>query len=118
MSGDSQNPAERLRRRGTLLATAFLVLAAVGLGVGAWQLARSQSRDRADLRSRYASRAGVASALIDSLFRLAFTQQAQEAGHRFSHHVDPKKLAAFASRSQLTYAAILSQRGKPIAATP
>ena len=118
MSADPQHPAERLRRRGTLLATAFLLIAAIGLGVGAWQLARSQSHDRADLRNRYASRAGVASALIDSLFRLAFTQQAQEAGHRFSHHVSPKQLAAFAKRSQLSYAAILSQAGEPIAATP
>jgi signal transduction histidine kinase len=118
MSADPQHPAERLRRRGTLLATAFLLMAAVGLGVGAWQLARSQSHDRADLRNRYASRAGVASALIDSLFRLAFTQQAQEAGRRFGHHVGSKQLTAFAARSQLTYAAVLSQGGVPIAATP
>src|SRR3954453_24250054 len=97
MSGDLQHPAERLRRRGTLLATAFLLLAAVGLGVGAWQLARSQSHDRADLRSRYSSRAGVATALIDSLFRVAFTQQSQQAAPRLSGPVDSKSLPHFAT---------------------
>src|SRR3954453_9936215 len=118
MSGDLQHPAERLRRRGTLLATAFLLLAAVGLGVGAWQLARSQSHDRADLRSRYASRAGVATALIDSLFRVAYTQQAAMAAQRFSGDVDAKTLGAFAKRNQTLYAAVLGQDGKVIAASP
>src|SRR3954453_16945030 len=118
MSGDLQHPAERLRRRGTLLATAFLVLAAVGLGVGAWQLARSQSHDRADLRSRYSSRAGVATALIDSLFRVAFSQEAQQAAQRFSGPVTAKQLAAYAKRNQVLYAAVLSQSGKVIARSP
>src|SRR3954470_10416317 len=107
MSGDLQHPAERLRRRGTLLATAFLLLAAVGLGVGAWQLARSQAHDRADLRSRYASRAFVATALIDSLFRLAYPQQGPQAAQRFTVHVSPKALAAYAKRNQVRYAAVL-----------
>jgi signal transduction histidine kinase len=118
MSADLQHPAERLQRRGTLLAVAFLALAAVGLGVGAWQLARSQSHDRADLRSRYASRAGVATALIDSLFRVAFTQQSQQAAQRFSGHVDRKSLGEFAKRNQVQYAAVLSQNGTVIAASP
>src|SRR3954469_8940617 len=118
MSGDSQHPAERQRRRGNALALAFLAIAAIGLGVGAWQLARSQSHDRADLRSRYASRAAVATALIDSLFRLAYTQQGQQAAQRFSGHVSPKALAAFAKRNQVPYAAILSQGGKLNAASP
>src|SRR4051812_12986583 len=118
MSGDLQNPAERLRRRGNLLATAFLLLAAVGLGVGAWQLARSQSHDRADLRSRYSSRAGVATALIDSLFRVAYTQQSQQAAQRFSGHVTRKALTDFARRNQLLYAAVVSQGMTVIAASP
>src|SRR3954470_22582941 len=118
MSGDLQHPAERLKRRGTLLAVAFLLLAAIGLGVGAWQLARSQSNDRADLRSRYASRAGVATALIDSLFRVAFTQQAQQAAQQFSGHVDPRTVTAFAKRNQATYTAVLNQAGDVIAASP
>src|SRR4051812_42091661 len=118
MSGDSQHPAERLRRRGNALALAFLAIAAFGLGVGAWQLARSQSHDRADLRSRYSSRATVATALIDSLFRLAYTQQGQQAAQRFSGHVSPKALAAYAKRNQVSYAAVLSQNGALIAASP
>ena len=118
MSGDTQHPAERLRRRGNLLALAFLAIAAIGIGVGAWQLARSQSHDRADLRSRYSSRAGVATALIDSLFRLAFTQQGQQAAQRFSGEVSAKDLAAFAKRNQNVYAAILDRDGRLIAASP
>ena len=118
MSADTQHPAERLRRRGNLLALAFLAIAAIGIGVGAWQLARSQSHDRADLRSRYSSRAGVATALIDSLFRLAYTQQGQQAAQRFSGEVNPKALAAFAKRNQVRYAAVLDQNGKQIGASP
>src|SRR4051794_6486248 len=118
MSGDLQHPAERLKRRGTFLAVAFLLLAAIGLGVGAWQLASSQSHDRADLRSRYSSRAGVATALIDSLFRLAYTQQGQQAAQRFAGRVNPEALAAFAKRNQVPYAAVLDQNGKLIAGSP
>ena len=118
MSGDYQHPAERQRRRGNALALAFLAIAAIGLGVGAWQLARSQSHDRADLRSRYSSRATVATALIDSLFRLAYTQQGQQAAQRFSGHVTRKGLAAYAKRNQVSYAAVLSQTGQLIAASP
>src|SRR3954447_1746301 len=112
MSGDYQHPGERQRPRPNALALAFLAIAAIGLGVGAWQLARSQSHDRADLRSRYSSRAAVATALIDSLFRVAFTQQGQQAAQRFSGHVTDKQLAAFAKRNQALYAAVLSQSGK------
>src|SRR3954468_22691547 len=118
MSGDYQHPAERQRRRGNALALAFLAIAAIGLGVGAWQLARSQSHDRADLRSRYASRAAVATALIDSLFRLAYTQQGQQAAQRFSGHVSPKALATYAKRNQVRYAAVLDQNGRLIASSP
>jgi signal transduction histidine kinase len=118
MSSLPRQPAESIRRRGSLLAWAFLAVAAIGLGVGAWQLARSQSHDRADLRNRYASRATVATALIDSIFRVAFTQQAQQAAQRFGGHVTTAQMAAYAKAQQQPYVAIVGSHGNVIAASP
>ena len=103
-----------MRRRTTLLATTFLLLVGVALGVGAWQLARAQSGDRADLREAYAGRATVASSLVDALFRVAFQQTIPRNSERFGGRVDPEALDAQAAQSQALYLAVLRLDGRPI----
>jgi signal transduction histidine kinase len=104
-----------LRRRASLLAALFLLVVGGALGAGAWQLARAQSRDRADLRDRYASRATVASALVDSLFRLAFQQAAADAAKTYAHGVTGAQMDARVRQNRNLYAATLNADGRLVA---
>ncbi len=118
MAASLEHSALRLRRRATALAVALLALIAVALGVGAWQLARAQSQDRADLRERYASRATVAAALVDSLFQQVFQQQGQQASTRFAGKLTDADVAAFARRNQNLFAAVVGPHDDVLAASP
>ena len=70
---------DRLRtsRAPIALAVVGTLLALATLGVAAWFLADTQSKQRRDLRDRYSDRTVVAASLIDALFRVAFDGQAQ-----------------------------------------
>ncbi|MFL5847000.1 MAG: ATP-binding protein [Solirubrobacteraceae bacterium] len=109
--------ADRLRRRGMRIAALFLVFAVVLLGVGAWLLADSQSKDRSQLRERYATGATVASALIDSLFRVAFGSGVERAVRDFSGDISGSELDAYTRTNQSLYTAVLDADGKVVAAS-
>src|SRR5689334_12428242 len=102
--------AERLRRRGNRIAAAFLVFALVLVGVGAWLLADSQSKDREQLETRFANGAGVASAVLDGLFG-SITQQTQRLSQQFSGPVPPEALDAYVEQQQSAYALMLDGDG-------
>ncbi len=91
---------------------------ALVLGVGAWQLALSQSRAREQLRITYDNRATVAVGVLDSIFQFAFSQSGVLADEQFAGRVEPAALAAYAKRGQLVYAAITDAGGHVIAASP
>ncbi|MCW2992420.1 MAG: hypothetical protein JWM73_3014 [Solirubrobacterales bacterium] len=99
------------------IAALFVVFALVLLGVGAWLLADSQSRDRQQLRDRYATGATVASALIDSLFRVAFSSGVERSVRDFSGSVTQAQLDAYTRTNQSLYTAILDSSGKVVAAS-
>jgi signal transduction histidine kinase len=107
--------AERIRRRGARIAAAFVLMAVVLLGVGAWVLADSQSRDREQLRNRYSQGAVVATALIDALFRSAFQSGGQALAQQFGGRVTTAQLNAYSKRSQTLYTAIVDGTGAVIA---
>ena len=109
--------AERLRRRGLRIAASFVILTLVGVGVGAWLLADSQSNDREQLRERYATGSTVASALIDSLFSVAFSSGVERAVTEFSGEVTTKQLDAYTERNQSLYTVVLDAEGGVVAAS-
>jgi signal transduction histidine kinase len=110
--------AERLRRRSARIAILFLVFMGLALGVGAWQLARSQSQDRAGLRSRFASRATVTAGVLDSLFQVAFKQSAAQTTRPFKGKVTTASLVAYAKQTGAVYVAVITPQGRTIAASP
>jgi signal transduction histidine kinase len=107
--------AERIRRRGARIAAAFVLMALLMLGVGAWVLADSQSRDREQLRNRYSQGAVVAASLIDALFQSATQTQAQVLAQQFGGAVTTQALDAYNQRSQTIYTAILDGTGAVVA---
>jgi len=115
----SPTTASGARRRERLLLVAFVVAVVGLLGVGSWQLARSQSHQRRDLRDRYASRAPIATALIDSLFKAAFTQQTRQNTRRYGGAVVPvAALQSLVKQSNAVYAMVTDGNGRVLAATP
>src|SRR4051812_23906159 len=103
--------AARVRRRGQRYALLFFAMAAVLFGVGAWLLASSQSRDREQLRERFANGATVATALIDSLFKSAAASQAEQLPKIFGGEIRTQTLDAFAKRQQALFTAIVDDDG-------
>src|SRR4051812_47288412 len=99
--------AARIRRRGQRISLLFFAMAALLFGVGGWLLADSQSRDRAQLRERFANGATVATALIDSLFKSASQSGSQTLAQQFGGDVTTAQLDAYAKRQQALYTAIL-----------
>ena len=100
----------RATRPLTLAAIALAVLALVAL---AWFLAASQSDQRSDLRARYADRTAIAASLIDSLFRLAFTSQSQQASQQWAApHISRRQLDAAVKRQQLGWSMVVDANGK------
>ncbi|MDX6665199.1 MAG: hypothetical protein QOG68_1405 [Solirubrobacteraceae bacterium] len=106
--------ADRVRRRGTRIAALFLVFALVLLGAGSWLLADSQSKDREQLRTRYANGAIVASALLDALFG-SVTQQAQVLAQQFSGKVTPAQMEAYRAQNQSVFAMLVDENGAVVA---
>ncbi|MCW2967988.1 MAG: hypothetical protein JWM71_1760 [Solirubrobacteraceae bacterium] len=113
-----QTSADRLRRRAARIAVLFVVFMGLVLGVGAWQLAHSQSKDRSSLRSRFASRATVTACVLDSLFRVAFQSSGTQDAKQFGGKVTSAQLAAYSKRGQSVYVAVLDANGRTIAASP
>lgn len=110
--------AQRLRRRGTRLAILFLAFALGALGVGAWQLAHSQSNTRKQLRQGYNNRSTVAAGVLQSLFNIAFQQGATTAAKQFGGKVTAAQIAAYAKQSQVLYTAVVRADGSVVAASP
>jgi signal transduction histidine kinase len=107
--------AERLRRRGTRIAALFLVFSLVLLGVGAWLLADSQSKDREQLRERYATGASVASGVLDGLFSAAFSSGIQRAAEQFSGDVTTQQLDTYTKTNQSAFTAVVEPDGTVVA---
>jgi len=98
------------------MAVLLAALALAVIGAFAWVLADSQSDQRRELRTRYEDRARIASSLVDALFRVAFTPQAQEATERFAGagRVPTPALDAEAEEGSLAYVVVLDARGQVI----
>src|SRR3954453_2985014 len=99
------------------VALGFTLLALVLTGLAAWALAHNQADQRRDLRARYVDRTVVASSLLDSLFRVAFTSQTRDASERFAGKVDTARLNAKAARGQTAYVVIADASGRVLAAS-
>src|SRR3712207_2508821 len=108
----------RARDRATLLAVAFSVVALAALGVAAWMLADSQREQRRDLRESYGQRAEIATGLIDSILRVAYTSQGADAAERYT---DPRpsteQLTTTAERGNVKYVAVLDPSGSVLGAS-
>src|SRR3712207_2696278 len=103
----------RARDRATLLAVAFSVVALAALGVAAWMLADSQREQRRDLREGYGQRADIASGLIDSILRVAYTSQGADAAERYTDvRPSTEQLTASAQRGNVKYIAVLDPSGE------
>jgi signal transduction histidine kinase len=99
------------------IAALFVLFALLLLGVGAWVLADSQSKDRAALRERYAIGAQVASNVLDALFQTAFRSGVERAVTQFSGDVTTRQLDTYTETNQSLYTAIVDADGKVIAAS-
>jgi signal transduction histidine kinase len=109
--------AERLRRRGLGIVALFAVFAVVLLGVGSWLLADSQSKDRQNLRDRYAVGAEIAADTLNGLFGAAIGPSLPRYSQLYSGPVPTAEMEAFAKQQQALYLALLDQSGRVIAAT-
>jgi signal transduction histidine kinase len=107
----------RLRGRddATWLAVGFVVLALAAVGVAGWMLAASQADQRRDLRSRYADRVDVATALVGSLLTVAYNGQRQNAAERYAGPVTPASLDAEVRRGNARYLLVLDSTGTVVA---
>src|SRR3954452_24473896 len=99
------------------LALGLTLLALALIGVAAWTLADNQADQRRDLRNRFVDRTAVASSLVDSLFRVAFTSQARDASERLGGPLSAADLDAQARRNQVVYVAVGDPSGRLIAAS-
>jgi signal transduction histidine kinase len=100
----------------TWLVVVLALLATAALAVSAWFLAGTQSDQRRDLRDRYSDRTQIAASLIDALFRVAFTGQAQQDAERYGGpHIDQARLDAAVKQGQLAYTMIVDGSGKVLA---
>ncbi len=98
------------------MAVLLAVLALGVIGAAAWVLADSQADQRGELRARYAERSRIASSLVDALFRVAFTPQAQEAAERYGGPgpAPTPALDAEAKEGNLAYVVVLDARGQVV----
>ena len=117
MSPDHAPLPDRLRRRALLLTVLGSLLALSLLGGAAWLLAESQRTEREQLRARYANGATVASALVDSLFFVAFRNTTQRAITQFSGEVTSEMVEEYAKLNRSAYVAVLDDDGTILAAT-
>jgi signal transduction histidine kinase len=101
------------------LALGLTVLALVAIAVAGFFLADTQSDQRRDLRERYVERTSVASSLLDALFRVAFTAQAEEAAERYgdADGITQAQLDADARRDENAYRVILNAAGEVVQAS-
>lgn len=108
---------ERFRGRGGLLTALGAAFAIALLGGAAWLLADAQSNEREQLRERYANGSTIASALVDSLFFVAFRNTRIRAETQFSGEVSAAGIRAYARAANNVYVAVLDGRGRTLAAT-
>ncbi|HEY3190338.1 MAG TPA: ATP-binding protein [Solirubrobacteraceae bacterium] len=103
----------RVRPPVHLLVLGMAVLALAALGVSAWFLGQTQADQRHDLGERYIQRTTVASALVDALFRVAFTSAARDASERFAGAgVTRERLDRQVAQGQASYAFVLDISGR------
>src|SRR4051794_40956537 len=107
----------RSTTRARWLAIGIGLLVVALIGAAAWALADNQADQRRDLRERYVDRTAVASSLLDSLFRVAFTAQSRDASERLAGKVTRAQLDAQVKRGRQTYALVLDSSGHVLAAS-
>src|SRR3954452_12658855 len=110
-------PGVRSPTRARRLAIGVGRLVVALIGAAAWALADNQADQRRDLRERYVDRTAVASSLLDSLFRVAFSAQSRDASERYAGKVTPKQLDAQVTRGQQAYALVVDASGRVLAAS-
>src|SRR3954467_10652048 len=100
------------------LAIGLAVLALAALGVSAWFLSDTQSDQRRALRNRYSDRTAIAASLIDSLFRVAFTGQRQQAAEQYSgDRISRAQLDAATKRGSNVYTMVVDGSGHVLGAS-
>jgi signal transduction histidine kinase len=96
-----------------LVALGLAVVALGALGVSAWFLGQSQADQRHDLRERYVQRTTVAAALVDALFRVAFTSAARDASERLAApRLTREQLDRQVQQGQAAFAFVLDASGR------
>jgi signal transduction histidine kinase len=96
-------------------AAALTVLALLVLVVAAVFLADTQSRQREELRLRYADRSVVASALLDSLFRVAFAGARRDATARWmADRIPTEQLDQQAQIGNAAWLAVVDASGRVV----
>ena len=102
----------------TWLALTLSVLAVAVLSVAAAMLWRAQDDQREALRDRYADRTLVAAALLDSLFDVAFNDQAVRAAEELrGERVATAVLDARAREEDARWLAVVDERGRVLGAS-
>jgi signal transduction histidine kinase len=106
----SQSLGSNRRLAGVLFTVVFVLLVAIG-----WQLARSEADGRAALRDRFADRAPVATSVVNSILRTAFTQQSQTLGPRLGGaRVPQATLDALVHQNKGISSTVLDARGRVV----
>jgi hypothetical protein len=96
----------------------FLAAATVLVVVAAVFLHNTQERQRADLRDRYADRTVVASALLDSLFQVAYSGQVDDLSQGLRDaRIPASRLDARVSAGNAEWAAVVDSDGNLLGAS-
>jgi signal transduction histidine kinase len=118
VSADRLRRAVRLGQSRPYVVVAVAALAAIGLlAIFAVQLAHMQASTRDGVKNRFRDRAGVTSALTDSIFAASASSSDTASAFR-GRTISERQLGEAAKAGGLDYVVILDERGELIASSP
>ena len=100
------------------MTVAGALLAALILGVFAYVIADSQSKDKEDVEERFQDVAQVSGAVTNGIFQSAFQSSRMQATEDFSGRIDERALIEFGQQAQSQYVAVYDEKGRELGATP